>query len=40
MTYQKLKTKNGGPHTKTEQEQRRKKMDELYFEKGILIQSK
>jgi len=39
MTCQKLKTKNGGPYTKTEQEQRRK-MDELYFEKGILIQSK
>ena len=35
MTYQKLKTKNGGPYTKTEQEERRNKVYELYFEKGL-----
>lgn len=28
------KTKNGGPYTKPEQEERRNKVYELYFEKG------
>lgn len=35
MTLQKQETKKGGPYTKTEQEQRRNKVYELYFEKGL-----